>query len=110
MATTWIVAADSNRARILQVMDRDQRLAEVEDFANAGMEAEPFARRIGGYLDDAQGARRFDRLHLVAPSAFLGQLRDALGSEARKRVRVEVRRDVGALSSREIERTYFKAA
>jgi protein required for attachment to host cells len=32
--TTWIIAADSSRARIMQVMDRDQRLAEVEDFVN----------------------------------------------------------------------------
>ena len=34
MKTTWIIAADSSRARILQVMDRDGRLAEVEDFVN----------------------------------------------------------------------------
>src|SRR6266511_1995479 len=34
MATTWIVAADSSRARILQVMDRDERLAEIEDLLN----------------------------------------------------------------------------
>ena len=32
--TTWIIAADASRARILQVMDRDGRLAEVEDFLN----------------------------------------------------------------------------
>ena len=34
MTTTWIIAADSSRARILQVMDREGRLAEVEDFLN----------------------------------------------------------------------------
>lgn len=34
MTTTWIIAADSSRARILQVMDRESRLAEVEDFVN----------------------------------------------------------------------------
>jgi protein required for attachment to host cells len=33
MATTWIVAADASRARILQVADRE-RLVEVEDFVN----------------------------------------------------------------------------
>jgi hypothetical protein len=32
--TTWIIAADASRARILQVMDRDGRLTEVEDFVN----------------------------------------------------------------------------
>ena len=34
MATTWIVAADSSRARVLQVLDREQKLQEVETFAN----------------------------------------------------------------------------
>lgn len=33
MPTTWIVAADSSRARILQVMGRE-RLREVEDLVN----------------------------------------------------------------------------
>ena len=33
MTTTWIVAADASRARILQVADRE-RLVEVEDFVN----------------------------------------------------------------------------
>ena len=33
MATTWIVAADSSRARILQVADRE-RLVEIEDLVN----------------------------------------------------------------------------
>src|SRR5689334_10035156 len=34
MATTWILAADSSRARILQVLDREHRLAEIEDLYN----------------------------------------------------------------------------
>jgi len=34
MATTWIVAADSARARVLQVADREQHLVEIEDFPN----------------------------------------------------------------------------
>jgi protein required for attachment to host cells len=34
MATTWIVAADASRARILQVADRDRRLEELEDLLN----------------------------------------------------------------------------
>jgi protein required for attachment to host cells len=33
MATTWIVAADSSRARVLQVADRE-RLVEIESFLN----------------------------------------------------------------------------
>jgi protein required for attachment to host cells len=34
MATTWIVAADSSRARVLQVADREQKLVEIEALVN----------------------------------------------------------------------------
>ena len=34
MTTTWIVAADSSRARVLQVADREEKLLEVEDLVN----------------------------------------------------------------------------
>src|SRR5439155_1093209 len=34
MTTTWIIAADSSRARILQVTDREQRLDEIDDLLN----------------------------------------------------------------------------
>lgn len=34
MATTWIVAADSSRARVLQVADREKRLLEIHDLMN----------------------------------------------------------------------------
>jgi protein required for attachment to host cells len=34
MATTWIIAADSSRARILQVTDRDEHLQEIDDLLN----------------------------------------------------------------------------
>jgi len=34
MTTTWIIAADSSRARILQVTDRDEHLEELDDLLN----------------------------------------------------------------------------
>ena len=34
MATTWIVAADSSRARVLQVADREHHLTEIADLVN----------------------------------------------------------------------------
>ena len=34
MATTWIVAADESRARVLQVTDRDRHFTEIEDLVN----------------------------------------------------------------------------
>jgi protein required for attachment to host cells len=32
--TTWIIAADSSRARVLQVADREHKLVEIEDLLN----------------------------------------------------------------------------
>ena len=137
MATTWIIAADSSRARILQVMDRDARLAEVEDFVNPQGRAhdrdlisdghprfngapggpgsdreemkatehatELFVKRVSDYLDKARTAHRYDRLHLVAPPKFLGQLRKELGKEVEKLVTSELPKDLSWLNERELE-------
>jgi len=145
--TTWIIAADASRARILQVMDRDGRLAEVEDFVNPegrahdrdlladghprfdghGGNARPgsnptggpasdrqemkatehatelFVKRVSDYLDKARNAHRYDRLHLVAPPKFLGQLRKELGKEVQKLVTDELPKDLSWLNTRELE-------
>jgi protein required for attachment to host cells len=137
MATTWIIAADAGRARILQVMDRDGRLAEVEDFVNPSArlherdmttdaeprfngsqggpgsdreakrkgeyETEVFVRQLGDYLDKARNAHRYDRLHLVAPPKFLGQLRKELGDEVQKLVEDELPKDLSWLNTRELQ-------
>jgi len=131
--TTWIIAADSSRARILQVMDRDRRLAEVEDFVNpAGRmhdrdlvsdvrdalpqeasavehQTELFAKRVGDYLESARTSHRFDRLCLMAPPKFLGQLRKELGAEVRKLVKNELPKDLSWLDAGDIARRYYKA-
>lgn len=137
MTTTWIIAADSSRARILQVMDRDNRLSEVEDFVNPEGRAherdlmedghpgfrgasgpgsdrqetsptehsvEIFAKQIGDYLDKARTDHRYDRLHLVAPPKFLGQLRKELGKEVEKLVTSELPKDLSWLTERELEK------
>ena len=116
MKTTWIIAADASRARILQVMDRDARLAEVEDFVNPEgrvhdreeMKAtehatELFVKRVSAYLDKARNDHRYDRLHLVAPPKFLGQLRKELGKEVGKLVTSELPKDLSWLDVRELE-------
>src|SRR5438045_3566252 len=107
MATTWIIAADASRARILQVMDRDGPQARMhdrdlmedghprfngqggapasdrEEMAPSEHATELFAKHVSDYLDKARNAHRYDRLHLVAPPKFLGRLRKELGSEVR---------------------------
>ena len=40
MATTWIIAADESRARVLQVLDREQRLTEIDDLVNPARRAQ----------------------------------------------------------------------
>jgi protein required for attachment to host cells len=127
MATTWIVAADSVRARILQVADR-ARLLEVEDLLNpdgrrhegdlvsdsqestAAVEHEValFSKRIGKYLDKARAERRYDRLYLVAPPKFLGLLRKDLGREVEKLVSDDLDKDLSWFNAREIERYFAK--
>ncbi len=67
MATTWIIAADSSRAKVLQVADREQKLLEVDDLVNPQgrlqdreleTDAEPRFNPTGGPASDreAEGA------------------------------------------------------
>jgi protein required for attachment to host cells len=142
MATTWIIAADASRARILQIVDREQHLAEIEDLYNpAGRlneremtsdaeprfrgtagpgsdreatgaiehEVEAFAKRIGHYLEKARTSHRYDRLHLIAPPKFLGQLRKELGKEVGKLVDEELPKDLSGLNARELEQKLFRS-
>ncbi|HYR36022.1 MAG TPA: host attachment protein [Burkholderiales bacterium] len=137
MTTTWIIAADSSRARILQVTDREKQLAEIEDLLNPEgrvhdrelladghprfhgtsgpasdrqeMSAtehatELFAKRVAEHLDKARTAHRYDRLHLIAPPKFLGQLRKELGKEVQKLVTEELPKDLSWLDARDIAR------
>jgi protein required for attachment to host cells len=142
MTTTWIIAADSSRARILQVTDREKHLSEIEDLLNPAARADDrelisdaharfhgtsgpasdreemsaaehatqlFAKRVGDYLDKARTAHRYDRLHLVAPPRFLGQLRKSLGKEVQKLVREELPKDLSWLNTRGLEQRYLRA-
>jgi protein required for attachment to host cells len=64
MPTTWIIAADASRARILQVTDREGHLEEVQDFVNPSArlherdlttDAEP---RFNGHAGGGPGSDR----------------------------------------------------
>ncbi len=149
MTTTWIIAADASRARILQVTDREGHLEDVQDFVNpsarlherdlttdaeprfnghggvgkagsdrtggprsdreakrrADYETEVFVRELGEFLDKARTAHRYDRLHLIAPPKFLGQLRKELGKEVHKLVAEELPKDLSWLNTRELEQS-----
>jgi len=126
MAITWIVSADSARARVLQVADREKRLAEIEDLLNpegklhegdlVSDTEEPsdahehsidlFSKRVGEYLEKARTQHRYDKLYLVAPPKFLGKLRKNLGREVEKLLADELDKDLYRANARELER-YF---
>jgi protein required for attachment to host cells len=136
MTTTWIIAADSSRARILQVKDRDKRLDEIEDLLNPEGRAhdreliadahprfhgtsgpgsdreemsatehatELFAKRLSDYLDKARTAHKYDRLHVIAPPKFLGQLRKELDKEVQKLVAEELPKDLSWLKTHDLQ-------
>ena len=98
MAITWIVTADSARAKVLQVADRGKRLAEIEDGLDPG--------QVGDYLEEARSQHRYDKLYLVAPPPFLDELRRQLGKEVEKLVCDELDKDLYRVNAPELER-YF---
>jgi protein required for attachment to host cells len=107
MATTWIVAADESRARVLQVARPEQRLLEIEDLLN------PQARLPDRDLQSdaeprfkARVEQRFDELVLVAPPKFLGALRKELDKEVERLVTDELPKDLSWFSGRDLE-SYF---
>ena len=130
MAITWIVAADSARARVLQVADREKRLAEIEDLLNpegklhegdlVSDTEEPsdahehsvdlFSKRVGEYLEKARTQHRYDKLYLVAPPKFLGRLRRNLGKEVEKLVADELDKDLYRANARELEAYFSKGS
>jgi protein required for attachment to host cells len=79
-----------------------------EEMAPSEHATELFAKRVSDYLDKARNAHRYDRLHLVAPPKFLGQLRKELGSEVQKLVTDELPKDLSWLDKRDIESRFFR--
>jgi protein required for attachment to host cells len=117
--TTWIIAADSSRARILQVTDRQREFAEVEDLLNPEgrvhdreliSDAHP---RFSGHAgngpasdrEETSAAEHATELFAKHLGAYLGQLRKELGKKVQKRVAAELPKDLSWLNTREIEQS-----
>lgn len=65
-------------------------------------EAITFARRVAQRLQGAAARGEIERIVLVAPPAFLGLLRDALGAEVRRIVTAELDLNLAKLTPAEI--------
>lgn len=67
-------------------------------------EAESFAREIAEHLETGRTGGRFQKLVLMAPPAFLGDLRGRLSDEVRKLVVGEVGKDLVTHTAEEVRK------
>lgn len=123
MATTWVIAADASRARVLQVASR-KKLTEIASLDNpegrmqdrdllvktpaVKHATEMFAKRIGDYLEKARTRHRYDKLVVIAPPQLLGALRKEYGKEVGRLIADEVAKDLSWLSKHELEGYFSK--
>ena len=122
MSKTWVVVAESSRAKIYEVEknDSNKTLKELEGFTHTlsrnhkqqlsgnqqkesrhsqlsgsldnhkEHERSEFARTLGDHLNSARNKGQFNKLILMSPPKFLGDLRKNLGNETNKYVVSEI--------------------
>jgi len=122
MSKTWVVVAESSRAKIYQVEKNDAResLKELNGFTHSisrshkqqldsdrqkesrhsqltsqldshkTHERIEFARTLGEHLNNARNKGQFNKLIIMSPPKFLGDLRKNLGHETNKYVVSEI--------------------
>lgn len=71
------------------------------------VEAEAFARRVSGWLQDAMNAHRFDELHIAAAPRFLGLLRKTMSTELARHVVREIDKDWVQSDERTLAERFF---
>jgi protein required for attachment to host cells len=113
---TWVeraeeALAEANPASHDQGSERPGRVHESMGAARHAIEPRQdphraakagFARHLAARLDEAAGGARYAHLLLVAPPAFLGDLRAALGDASRRLLRGSLNKDLTHLSAAEI--------
>jgi len=122
MSQTWVVVAESSRAKIFELDQEDRSLTELVGFAHTPSRAHAnqlntdmpghsrhgksshqlgqegrkhqqsaqFARTIGDHLESARHKHQFNKLIVMSPPAFLGELRKTMTHETNKSVISEV--------------------
>ena len=134
MDKTWILIANSERARCLERHASDHSLTELTDFVfprasltdvtgkghgrtgHAGTQFEPrteaqdkarngFARELATYLNDAVAAKRCSSLVLIANSPMLGEITPLLDINASKALTRCVASDLTHFTGLELKRS-----
>ncbi|VAW62371.1 hypothetical protein MNBD_GAMMA09-3593 [hydrothermal vent metagenome] len=122
MSKTWVLVAESSRAKIFEVETEETKksLKELSDFSHSDSrshkqhlsgsqqkesrhsqltsqldshkshERTEFARSLGEHLNNARNKGQFNKLILMSPPKFLGDLRKSLGHETNKFVVSEI--------------------
>lgn len=133
MSKTWVVVAESSRAKIFELDKRSAPLKELQGLAHTPAriheqeltadlpgrtpgqhkllsqhnakenESNAFARTIGNHLDSARNKGKFSRLIIMSPPNFLGKLRKHIGSETNKRIISEVAKNLVKHTNSEIQ-------
>lgn len=129
MPKTWVVVAESSRAKIFELEKLNSPLKELQGLAHtpsrmhkqnlaSGLpnrykltsqsnikdnESNVFAKTIGSHLESARNKGKFSRLIIMSPPGFLGKLRKHIGSETNKRVISEVTKNLVRHSTSDIQ-------
>ena len=133
MSKTWVVVAESSRAKIFELEKLSSPLKELQGLAHTPSriheqnltsdlpgrtpgrhkltsqsnakdnESNIFARTIGSHLDSARNKGEFSRLIIMSPPSFLGKLRKHIGSETNKRIISEVTKNLVKHTTSEIQ-------
>jgi len=122
MSQTWVVVAESSRAKIFELDQKDRSLTELVGFAHTPSRAHArqldtdmpghsrhgksrhllgqegakhqhsatFARTLGNHLETARHKHQFDKLIVMSPPGFLGELRKKMSHETNKSVVSEI--------------------
>lgn len=122
MSMHWVVVADAAGAKVYESDALLEELTLVERVSNAhddklpapGQAAhqahhdphvvseERFARAVAKLVNDGDGRHRFERLVVVAPPRFLGDLRGELSTNASRRVVASIHHDWTKLGARDL--------
>ncbi len=141
MSKTWILVAESSRAKVYKANGRRAPITEIDalvhpecrmhegdlvtdsagsDGGSVGQgrhvlenkvsakdhESLEFARELASYLESARTSSNFDRLVLIAPPAFLGNLRHTLSKEVMSLVSRQVDKNL-VQKAPEVVRSYL---